>query len=272
MKKGNDSWVDDIQSEDKNFIGRKATDISLFRYGTTIPNRYVDLFLDNLSKKVTQGKGVKVKIKVNNEIFEGSVRWPSLAGRNNILLQIRYSNKRLSELLRKTLNISYEYIVDYEKRTGKKPKEIPEEYIEYVDFLKGDKLDTFVMKLHPKGEELEEEELLDEDVINENTYNKREFKPLDNINDELKYIHSYIESKGFQYSEELIKNIYLCLKSKPFLILSGISGTGKSKIVELFAEALGATIENKRFTLVPVKPDWSDSTDLLGYRSYKKIN
>ena len=59
-----------------------------------------------------------------------------------------------------------------------------------------------------------------------------------------------------------MKNFYLCLKTKPFVILSGISGTGKSKIVQLFAEAMGAN-----FKMVPVKPEWSDSTDLLGYRN-----
>lgn len=64
-----------------------------------------------------------------------------------------------------------------------------------------------------------------------------------------------------------MKNLYTSLKTKPFVILSGISGTGKSKIAELFAEALGATTENKRFKLIPVKPDWSDSTDLLGFRN-----
>ncbi|MCI7442529.1 MAG: AAA family ATPase, partial [Clostridium sp.] len=36
----------------------------------------------------------------------------------------------------------------------------------------------------------------------------------------------------------------------------------KSKIVQLFAEAIGAN-----FKMVPVKPEWSDSTDLLGYRN-----
>ena len=35
----------------------------------------------------------------------------------------------------------------------------------------------------------------------------------------------------------------------------------------MFAEAIDATSDNGRFKLVPVKPDWSDSTDLLGYRN-----
>lgn len=82
----------------------------------------------------------------------------------------------------------------------------------------------------------------------------------------IKHIEEFIESKGFTYDGDLIKNFYLALKSKPFVILAGTSGTGKSKLVKLFAEALGATSQNGRYKLVPVKPDWSDSTDLLGYR------
>lgn len=87
------------------------------------------------------------------------------------------------------------------------------------------------------------------------------------INKTIDFIYNYITYQGYTYNKSLIKNIYLSLKTKPFLILSGISGTGKSKIIELFAKALGATAENKRFNLIPVKPDWSDSTDLLGYRN-----
>lgn len=75
----------------------------------------------------------------------------------------------------------------------------------------------------------------------------------------------YITSKGFSYPEGLIENFCLCLKSKPFVILAGTSGTGKTKLVRLFAEAVGATSENGRYKLVPVRPDWSDSSDLFGH-------
>ncbi|MBE6050180.1 MAG: ATPase [Clostridium sp.] len=87
------------------------------------------------------------------------------------------------------------------------------------------------------------------------------------VDETITFIHNYITSSGYTYSQSLIKNIYLSLKTKPFLILSGISGTGKSKIIEQFAKALGATSENGRFNLIPVKPDWSDSTELLGYKN-----
>ncbi|AST56490.1 atpase [Thermoanaerobacterium thermosaccharolyticum] len=91
----------------------------------------------------------------------------------------------------------------------------------------------------------------------ENTYN---------IKEEITNIKNYIRSRGFLYDDNLIENYYLSLKTKPFLILAGISGTGKSKLARLFAEAIGAIAGNRRFKLVPVRPDWSDSTDLLGYK------
>ena len=79
------------------------------------------------------------------------------------------------------------------------------------------------------------------------------------------HVSSYIQSKGFYYEKKDLINFFLSLKTKPFVILSGISGTGKTKIVQWFAESLGATEENGQFTLIPVRPDWSDSSDLLGY-------
>lgn len=79
------------------------------------------------------------------------------------------------------------------------------------------------------------------------------------------HVSSYMKSKGFYYDRQDIINFVFSLKTKPFVILSGISGTGKTKIVQWFAESLGATEENGQFTLIPVRPDWSDSSDLLGY-------
>ena len=73
-------------------------------------------------------------------------------------------------------------------------------------------------------------------------------------------IRRYIEAKGFNYDGSLIENFYLGLKSKPFVILAGTSGTGKTRLVRLFAESIKA-----EYKLVSVRPDWSDSSDLFGH-------
>ena len=53
----------------------------------------------------------------------------------------------------------------------------------------------------------------------------------------------------------------LCIP-KPFLLLAGISGTGKSRFVRKQAEGNEGCYE-----LVPVRPDWHEPSDLLGYVS-----
>ena len=80
------------------------------------------------------------------------------------------------------------------------------------------------------------------------------------IKEKVEAIKAYIADKGFNYEGDLIENFYLSLKSKPFVILAGTSGTGKTRLVKLFAEAIGAEMK-----LVPVRPDWSDSSDLFGH-------
>ncbi|GEM_PF-229671 len=104
-------------------------------------------------------------------------------------------------------------------------------------------------------------------TIDSHTEIAEEPDPIDeyNISDELTRISEYIAAKGFSYEKGLIENFYLCLKAKPFVILAGTSGTGKTRLVKLFAEALGATTSNGRYKLLPVRPDWSDSTDLFGH-------
>jgi len=101
-----------------------------------------------------------------------------------------------------------------------------------------------------------------------------DMEKFDKVSDLVAHIHTYIISRGFYYSKDDLYNFYLSLRSKPFVIVSGISGTGKTKIVELFANSVGATEDNGQFKMIPVRPDWSDSSDLLGYltlqEEYKK--
>lgn len=57
------------------------------------------------------------------------------------------------------------------------------------------------------------------------------------------------------------------LLAKPFVILTGNSGTGKTRIAKKFAEYLEESIGNneKNWLLVPVGADWTDNTKILGY-------
>ncbi|MDY3002353.1 MAG: AAA family ATPase [Romboutsia timonensis] len=85
-----------------------------------------------------------------------------------------------------------------------------------------------------------------------------EIIPADIINK----VESYIKNQGYNYTYNQLSNLYLSLKTKPFTILAGISGTGKSKIIRLLADSINAD-----YTLISVRPDWNDSTDLIGYKN-----
>ena len=64
------------------------------------------------------------------------------------------------------------------------------------------------------------------------------------------------------------------IRTKPFLLLAGISGTGKSRIVrELAFKSCPEFLQDKdgttpgNYCMIEVKPNWHDSTELLGYYS-----
>jgi len=60
-------------------------------------------------------------------------------------------------------------------------------------------------------------------------------------------------------------NLFTYPLSKPFLLLAGISGTGKTRFVREQAKASGQF--NETYCLVSVRPDWHEPSDLLGYIS-----
>lgn len=57
------------------------------------------------------------------------------------------------------------------------------------------------------------------------------------------------------------------LLAKPFVILTGNSGTGKTRISRMFADYLEVRSEDseKNWVLVPVGADWTDNTKILGF-------
>lgn len=103
----------------------------------------------------------------------------------------------------------------------------------------------------------------------------------------------YCLNRGFYFDPDLLARYVASLATKPFIILAGVSGTGKSKMAELVAEfystvggepktaaeanqdgSVGdafAFVPGKgmpdpsRFALVPVRPDWIDNQSIMGF-------
>lgn len=81
-----------------------------------------------------------------------------------------------------------------------------------------------------------------------------------------------IANSDYVFPEELVINLHNCLNAleeKHFLILTGVSGTGKTKFPQIYVNALYGLPPGDRnnpfFALIPVQPQWSDRTGLLGY-------
>lgn len=110
---------------------------------------------------------------------------------------------------------------------------------------------------------------------------KDTFEQFINIFDSRPYINSLQDTNKQSYNRSLsldeINNYHFyieAIKSKPFLLLAGISGTGKSRIVREFAfKSCPEYLQDKdgttpgNYCMIEVKPNWHDSTELLGYYS-----
>lgn len=79
-----------------------------------------------------------------------------------------------------------------------------------------------------------------------------------------------IHARGFAIADALIRAYHVALQTKPLVILPGISGTGKTRLTRLYADAVLADAlapgrTNDHYLLVAVQPDWHNARDLLGY-------
>ena len=111
------------------------------------------------------------------------------------------------------------------------------------------------------------------DLIKEEVM-KKQWKP---VNSQAKKKTGSRKLSNAFANDDMLKRLAAALRTKPFAILAGHSGTGKSQLVRRLAymtcnnELLAKEGEDKtapgNYCMVQVKPNWHDSTDLLGYYS-----
>ena len=77
-------------------------------------------------------------------------------------------------------------------------------------------------------------------------------------------IISSIQSTDLIYSDTFIKRLAYSLMAKPFVILSGLAGSGKTQLALAFAKCLSENIEEQVCT-VSIGADWANREPLLGY-------
>ena len=80
----------------------------------------------------------------------------------------------------------------------------------------------------------------------------------------IKKVIGYIKETGLIYSDSLIKRFAFSLMAKRFLILSGLAGSGKTRLALVFASQL-VEDKSKQMCVVSVGADWTNREPLLGF-------
>lgn len=145
------------------------------------------------------------------------------------------------------------------------------EEIHQGEEIMGKKLEKFRSFIREKADKLLQLELLDIEEYNEIMMLKEgkeeENESLHFITDlngnfssAVKHIQAYLFNKDIIYPRYVLEDFFALIKTNDLIILAGDSGSGKTNLVKSFAEAVSG-----KSVIIPVKPNWTSSEDLLGY-------
>ena len=136
--------------------------------------------------------------------------------------------------------------------------------LEHIEILKGEKrrLEENLNSIYSQGKE---QDLREED-IKRIPYLKRKLEEEINENNEIKYISQIAENMkkyGVEYPKRLLYSFHTALKCadfSPLVVLSGVSGTGKSELPKLYSHFGGFN-----FLAEAVQPTWDSPESMMGY-------
>ncbi|MFZ1516069.1 MAG: hypothetical protein WAT21_11755 [Saprospiraceae bacterium] len=105
-------------------------------------------------------------------------------------------------------------------------------------------------------------------ILGKNNYIKflRElfaYKDIPHVTFNLNSFQAKAEEAGLIFFPQLIQRFVASLCTKPFVICSGLSGSGKTKLAQAFAQWI--TVGESQYVIVPVGADWTNREPLLGY-------
>lgn len=78
-----------------------------------------------------------------------------------------------------------------------------------------------------------------------------------------KSFHAKTKEAGLKFTEKIVSRFVASLCTKPFVICSGLSGSGKTKLSQSFVKWICKNEE--QYKIVPVGADWTNREPLLGF-------
>jgi hypothetical protein len=130
-----------IQTQEKtdNFIFRKDVDLSLLKYGFTIPQSAIDAFCSNISIEVPRGSSYRISLVIKDKAYSATLSNVGFSSEARQQMQVRYSQTSpIANTLRSIFAVSNDLFI-----AGKKVEN--KEYIEVVCVS----TDKFELICHP---------------------------------------------------------------------------------------------------------------------------
>lgn len=142
-----------------------------------------------------------------------------------------------------------------------------------VLFVTSEMYDLLQVKLEQDGETIEvneknqiNQETVTEPVIQKEPINFEDKASQASYDQEEEFMRAFeamCKQMGLYYDQKDLYNFHTAMKTGSLVILAGMSGTGKSKLVQCYSNALKLNKDNLLF--IPVSPSWQEDSDLIGY-------
>ena len=211
----------------KVLLSKKEINKSLLTDGISLPKEIYPDLFKLIGRRMNSGDKEDISIVIDSMAYEAKLKDSNAIGRNDMLVQFRW-NMNIGNKMRALFRDSTAKLV---AENGGAVRGIAQQITEYVNIIATNP-HTYMFDCHYKLTDAEYA------LCKEN--------------------FSYIAAA----------------KAKPFLILGGFSGTGKSQKVKELAYLTCPDLEDLQkgqdpgnYCLISVKPNWHDSTELLGYYS-----
>lgn len=251
---------------------KKANELKLF----TNPVCYTEIVKDTVSPHAD------IVIDCKKGRTHSQTELSRILSQNDLIDKVRESFTRFIHLINSHTNDYTWYIANFEKFINPRISSVYPQYKSIFQIVNIDVLRSVIAKLKETEPELEK--------VFAKEYQGTQYASFRCIN----YYQIYLDILAFsdfrsnisQQNKEVIlvaassvveelHTHILAMRTKPFLLLAGISGTGKSRIVKQMAFESCPDIPALRsdktapgnYELIEVKPNWHDSSELLGYES-----
>ncbi len=172
--------------------------------------------------------------KNNNVLFQARIKAQELEAKNTEWLQKIELQKRVEETMSKKIERLKAYV------------ESKAQFLKSFEFLDDEDFDFVVG--NGSSEEQQGKHISFSQTLGLN------------YSDAVSYIQAHLKEQDILYPRHIIENFLTLIRTNDLIILAGDSGSGKTNLVQSFAKAIGGVPK-----IIPVKPNWTSSEDLLGY-------